>query len=78
MPSNPKRTQTKILIALLVFPTMYMVARLILAFPVMLIFGTTTESAVDPRFLKIVDVFISLASVSTSVSVCRLVWPKVE
>lgn len=64
---------TKMLIVLVVFPTMYVVARLILAFPVNLIF-----SAVDPRFLTIVDIFISLASVSTSVSVCRLVWPKVE
>lgn len=63
----------KILIVLVVFPTMFVVARLILAFPVYFIF-----SAVDPRFLKIVDVLISLASVSTSVSVCRLVWPKVE
>lgn len=69
---------TKVLIVLLVFPTMFVVARLILAFPVYLIFGTTTESAVDPRFLQIVDVFISLAAVSTSVSVCRLVWPKVK
>lgn len=52
---------------------MFVVARLILSFPVYLIF-----SAVDPRFLKIVDIFIGLASVSTSVSVCRLVWPKVK
>lgn len=64
---------TKILIVLVVFPTMYVVARLILAFPVYLIF-----SAVDPRFLNIVDVFITLASISTAVSVCRLIWPKVE
>lgn len=64
---------TKILIVLVVFPTMFVVARMILAFPVMLIF-----SAVDPRFLNIVDIFISLASVSTSISVCRLVWPKVK
>ena len=52
---------------------MFVVARLILSFPVLLIF-----SAVDPRFLRIVDVFISLAAFSTSVSVCRLVWHKVE
>lgn len=64
---------TRILIVLAVFPTMFVVARLILSFPVLIIF-----SAVDPRFLKIVHVFISLAAVSTSVSVCRLVWPKVE
>ena len=72
--TQSKWFMTKVMIALLVFPTLFSVYRLILEIPIYLILSRFANTA-STTFI-VANILIMLCALVASFSTCRLVWPK--